>query len=113
MRTWTRWALPVVMLVLAGWSRYGRAARARTSPLPRPACPPSPPRPHCGSRQGRLRPCPQPEDARRPGQGTRVVTDLVEITLLTQDHCGFCESAKQILGRPGTVYPLRVTEIDL
>lgn len=35
------------------------------------------------------------------------------ITLLTQDHCGFCDHAKQVLGRVSADYPLQVTEIDL
>ncbi|MEC3974427.1 glutaredoxin family protein [Amycolatopsis sp. H20-H5] len=37
----------------------------------------------------------------------------VEITLLTQDDCGFCDHAKQVLDRLGAEYPLQVTEIDL
>jgi glutaredoxin len=37
----------------------------------------------------------------------------VRITLLTQDDCGFCDHAKQVLDRIGTQYPLRVEEIDL
>lgn len=37
----------------------------------------------------------------------------VEITLLTQDDCGFCDHAKQVLDRVGNDFPLRVTEIDL
>jgi glutaredoxin len=41
------------------------------------------------------------------------VTDPVEITLLTQGNCGFCDHAKQVLDRVGADFPLRVTEIDL
>jgi glutaredoxin len=41
------------------------------------------------------------------------VTKPVEITLLTQDDCGFCDHAKHVLRRLGETYPLRVTEIDL
>jgi hypothetical protein len=35
------------------------------------------------------------------------------ITLLTQDQCGFCDHAKQVLDRLAAEYPLQVTEIDL
>ena len=35
------------------------------------------------------------------------------ITLLTQDDCGFCDHAKQVLNRLSADYPLQVTEIDL
>ena len=41
------------------------------------------------------------------------MTEPVEITLLTQYDCGFCEHAKQILERLSAEYPLRVNEIDL
>jgi hypothetical protein len=41
------------------------------------------------------------------------VSSPVEITLLTQDDCGFCDHAKTVLSRVGQDYPLRVTEIDL
>lgn len=41
------------------------------------------------------------------------MSDSVEITLLTQDDCGFCDHAKTVLGRVGQDYPLRITEIDL
>jgi glutaredoxin len=44
---------------------------------------------------------------------TEPANNLVEITLLTQRDCGFCDHAKQVLGRVGEDYPLRVTEIDL
>ncbi|OZM76378.1 glutaredoxin family protein [Pseudonocardia sp. MH-G8] len=37
----------------------------------------------------------------------------VEITLLTQPDCAFCDVAKQILVRVGDEYPLHVREIDL
>ncbi|WIX79230.1 glutaredoxin family protein [Amycolatopsis carbonis] len=33
--------------------------------------------------------------------------------MLTQDDCGFCEHAKQVLHRVGKDFPLRITEIDL
>jgi glutaredoxin len=41
------------------------------------------------------------------------VSHPVEITLLTQAACGFCEQAKQVLDRVGADYPLHVSEIDL
>ena len=41
------------------------------------------------------------------------MTNPVEITLLTQDDCAFCDIAKEVLRRLGEVYPLRVTEISL
>jgi hypothetical protein len=41
------------------------------------------------------------------------VTHPVEITLLTQDDCAFCDMAKEVLGRLDGVYPLRITEISL
>jgi glutaredoxin len=41
------------------------------------------------------------------------VTNPVEITLLTQDDCAFCDIAKEVLRRLGDEYPLRVTEIDV
>ncbi|MFJ8814815.1 glutaredoxin family protein [Amycolatopsis thermoflava] len=39
--------------------------------------------------------------------------DPVEITLLTQADCGFCDHAKQVLDRVGADYHLHVTAIDL
>jgi glutaredoxin len=41
------------------------------------------------------------------------VIQPVDITLLTQSSCRFCDHAKQILERVAGEYPLRVTEIDL
>ena len=41
------------------------------------------------------------------------MTRTVEITLLTQSTCAFCDHAKDVLGRVGQDYPLHVTEIDL
>lgn len=41
------------------------------------------------------------------------MTNPVEITLLTQDDCAFCDIAKEVLRRLGDAYPLRVTEIDV
>lgn len=37
----------------------------------------------------------------------------VQITLLSQSSCGFCDHAKEVLSRVGADYPLRITEIDL
>jgi glutaredoxin len=37
----------------------------------------------------------------------------VQVTLLTQDDCGYCEHAKLVLGRLAADYPLEVTETDL
>jgi glutaredoxin len=37
----------------------------------------------------------------------------VEITLLTQDDCGFCDQAKNVLDRMSADYPLQVTEVSL
>ncbi len=37
----------------------------------------------------------------------------VEVTLLTQNACGYCDHAKEVLRRVGQDYPLRLTEIDL
>lgn len=41
------------------------------------------------------------------------MTGQIEITLLTQHDCSYCEHAKEVLGRIGQDYPLRITEIDL
>ncbi len=38
---------------------------------------------------------------------------FIEITLLTQPHCTFCDRAKEILDRLGREYPLQVREVDL
>jgi glutaredoxin len=38
---------------------------------------------------------------------------MTEITLLTQEDCGYCEHAKQVLARVGEDHPLEVTEIDI
>lgn len=35
------------------------------------------------------------------------------ITLLTQDDCGLCEHAKQVLARVSADYPVAVEEVDL
>ena len=37
----------------------------------------------------------------------------VEVTLLTQDACGFCDDAKQVLDRLAGQFPIAVTEVDL
>lgn len=41
------------------------------------------------------------------------MTTPVQITLLTQPDCAFCDHAKQVLDRIGRDVPLRLTEIDL
>lgn len=41
------------------------------------------------------------------------MSEQVQITLLTQTSCGFCDQAKQVLNRLTGEYPLQVTEIDL
>jgi glutaredoxin len=41
------------------------------------------------------------------------VSSPVQLVLLTQDNCGFCDHAKQILQRVGQQYPLQITEINL
>jgi glutaredoxin len=41
------------------------------------------------------------------------MTRQVEVTLLTQADCGFCDVAKQILARVGGEFPLHVREVDL
>lgn len=37
----------------------------------------------------------------------------VEVTLLTQEQCRFCDLAKEILDRVGHDFPLRLREVDL
>ncbi|MBW3619042.1 MAG: glutaredoxin [Actinobacteria bacterium] len=37
----------------------------------------------------------------------------LEVTLLTQDACGFCDDAKAILDRLADDHPIRVVELDL
>lgn len=37
----------------------------------------------------------------------------LDITLLTQDACAFCDDAKAILERLAVDHPIRVTEVDL
>jgi thiol-disulfide isomerase/thioredoxin len=41
------------------------------------------------------------------------VSRPVEVTLLTQDDCAFCDAAKQVLARVASEYPLHVREVDL
>lgn len=41
------------------------------------------------------------------------MTAPAAITLLTQEHCGYCAHAKAVLARLAGDYPLTVTEIDL
>jgi glutaredoxin len=37
----------------------------------------------------------------------------VRVTLLTQEHCDFCDQAKALLDRLAAEYPLRVEVVDL
>ena len=37
----------------------------------------------------------------------------VKVTLLTQDACGFCDDAKELLDRLAGEFPIAVTELDL
>lgn len=41
------------------------------------------------------------------------MTKSVEVTVLTQANCEFCEQAKELFGRLSTEYPLEVRELDL
>lgn len=41
------------------------------------------------------------------------MSEPARITMLSQDNCGFCEHAKQVLARVGVRYRLQVTEISL
>lgn len=38
---------------------------------------------------------------------------MTRILLLTQDNCGFCDAAKDILDRLSAVYPLAVSSLPL
>lgn len=40
-------------------------------------------------------------------------TRSIQVTILTQAHCAFCDDAKAMLARLGTEYPLSVETIDL
>lgn len=37
----------------------------------------------------------------------------MDVLLLTQENCGFCDQAKELLGRLAREYPLRMTTLDL
>lgn len=41
------------------------------------------------------------------------MTTAIEVTLLTQEACAFCDDAKTILGRLAIDHPLEVVEVDL
>ena len=41
------------------------------------------------------------------------MSEPAHITLLSQDNCGFCEHAKQVLDRVAVRYPFQITEISL
>lgn len=36
----------------------------------------------------------------------------MHVTLLTQDNCGFCDQAKELLDRLSGDYPLKIRELD-
>jgi len=38
---------------------------------------------------------------------------IMHILLLTQEHCGFCEQAKEILGRLSAEYNISVSTLEL
>lgn len=38
---------------------------------------------------------------------------MVEVTLLTQENCAFCEQAREVLGRLSAEYPISVKVLDL
>lgn len=38
---------------------------------------------------------------------------MLEVTLLTQEACAFCDDAKAILARLAQDHPIRVVELDL
>jgi glutaredoxin len=38
---------------------------------------------------------------------------MTAITLLTQEDCGYCEHARQVLARVSEDHPLDITEIDI
>ena len=41
------------------------------------------------------------------------MADAVEVILLTQDHCKFCDDAKRVLNRLGDDFALHVVTVDL
>lgn len=41
------------------------------------------------------------------------MSEPVEVTLLTQNDCSFCDHAKQVLQRVAQDHPLQVIEVDL
>src|SRR5258708_4736052 len=55
-------------------------------------------------------PAAQPD---RHEQEKDLVSEPARITLLSQDNCGFCDHAKQVLARVRVRYPLQITEIRL
>ena len=38
---------------------------------------------------------------------------MLDVTLLSQPSCSYCDHAKEILSRLANEYPIRVTEIDM
>lgn len=41
------------------------------------------------------------------------MADTIEVLLLTQDHCKFCDEAKEVLDRVRRDIPLEVEAVDL
>lgn len=37
----------------------------------------------------------------------------LDIVLLTQDHCGFCDQAKQVLDRLAAEYVISISQVDI
>ncbi len=38
---------------------------------------------------------------------------MVDVTLLTQENCAFCDQAREVLGRLSAEYPISVSVLDL
>ena len=41
------------------------------------------------------------------------MTEFVQVTVLMQANCDFCDQAKELFNRLSTEYPLEVRELDL
>jgi hypothetical protein len=39
--------------------------------------------------------------------------DPIKVVLLSQDHCGLCDHAKEVLGRIGADFPMAVETVDM
>ena len=42
-----------------------------------------------------------------------MTADAVEVVLLTQDHCTYCDQAKVVLDRLGSEFPIKLRMVDL